>query len=125
MRITHEYSSDVHESGPTREHSQGLQKNPLMSRIEHRAGLQITVGHRTMADEIATLVTRFVWPNFYCNILLYHLQIKFDFLIRYSFECTFAFMSGKIFLFSDQNGALVGHMSFQDKKLFAALQGIV
>ena len=39
------------------------------------AGLQITVGHRTMADqnlpmsdEIATLVGHFVWPIFCCNI---------------------------------------------------------
>ena len=30
-------------------------------------------------------------------------------------------MSDPIFVLSDQNGDLVGHMSFQEKKLFAAL----
>ena len=92
-------------------------------------GLQITVGLRTMtdqnllmSDEIATLVGYFDRPMFCCNIWLYHLQIKFDFLICYSFECTSVFMSDQIFLLSDQNGALVGQMSFQGKKnIFAAL----
>ena len=65
-----------------------------------------------MSDEIATLVGHFVQPIFCCNIWLYHLQIKFDFLIRYSFECTFVLMFDQIFLLFDQNGALVGHMSF-------------
>ena len=80
-------------------------------------GLQITVGHRTLANqnlpmsnEIATLVGHFVRPIFCCNIWLYHLQIKFAFLIRYSFECTSVFMSNQIFLLSNQNGALVGHI---------------
>ena len=58
------------------------------------------------------------------NFLLQHLTIsftkKFDFLIRYSFECTFVFMSNQIFLLSDQNGALVGHMSFQGKKIICS-----
>ena len=54
----------------------------------------------------------FVRPIFCCTIWLYHLQIKFDFLIRYSFECTF--------LLSDQNSALVGHMSFQGKKVICS-----
>ena len=87
------------------------------------SGLQITVSHRTMAnqnlwksDGIATLVGHSVPPIFCCNIWLYHLQITFDFLIRYSFESTFVFMSNQIFLLSDQNGALVGHMSFQGKQ---------
>ena len=91
------------------------------------SGLQITVGHRTMADQnlpvsnkIATLVGHFVRPSFCCNIWLYQLQIKFYFLICYSFECTFVFMSNQIFLSSDQNGALVGHMSFQGKKVICS-----
>ena len=37
----------------------------------------------------------------------------------YSFKCTSVFMSNQIFLLSDQNGALVGHMSFQGKKKFS------
>ena len=69
-----------------------------------------------VSDEIATLVGHFLRPIFCCNIWLYQLQIKFYFLICYSFECTFLFMSNQIFLLSDQNGALVGHMSFQGKK---------
>ena len=92
-----------------------------------KSGLQITVGHRTMADqnlpmsdEIVTLVGHFVRPIFCCKIWLYHFQIKFDFLIRYSFECTSVFMSDQIFLLSDQNGALVGHMSFQGKKIICS-----
>ena len=92
-------------------------------------GLQITVGHRTMANqnlpmsnEIATLVGHFVWPIFCCNIWLYPLQIKFDFLIRYSFQCIFVFMSDQIFLLSNKNGALVGHMSFQGKKIICSLE---
>ena len=91
--------------------------------IEWLSGLQITVSHRTMAnqnlwksDGIATLVGHSVPPIFCCNIWIYHLQITFDFLIRYSFESTFVFMSNQIFLLSDQNGALVGHMSFQGKQ---------
>ena len=47
-------------------------------------------------------------------------QIKFDFLIRLSFECTFVFMSDQVFLLSDQNGAPVGHMSFQVKKIICS-----
>ena len=31
-------------------------------------------------------------------------------------------MSDFIFVLSDQNGDLVGHMSFQEKKIFAALE---
>ena len=58
------------------------------------------------------------------NFLLQHLTIsftnKFDFLIRYSSKCTFVFMSVQIFLLSDQNGALVRHMSFQGKKIICS-----
>ena len=61
------------------------------------------------SDKIATLVGHFVRPIFCCNVWLYHLQIKFDFLIHNSFECTFVFVSDQIFLLSDQNGAPVGH----------------
>ena len=61
------------------------------------------------------------WTFCPANFLLQHLSIsftkKFDFLICYSFECTFVFMSDQIFLLSDQNGTLVGHMSFQGKKI--------
>ena len=79
-----------------------------------------------MSDEITTLVGHFVRQIFCCNISLYDLQIKFDFLIRYSFEYTSMFMSDQTFLLSDQNGALVGHISFQGrKKLFAALYTIL
>ena len=91
------------------------------------SGLQIAVGHQTMADqnlpmsdEIAILVGHFVRPIFCCNIWLYPLQIKFDFLIPYAFACTFVFMSDQIFLLSEQNGALVGHMSFQGKKMICS-----
>ena len=92
-----------------------------------KPGLQITVGHRTMVDqnlpmydEIETLVGHFVQAIFCCSIWLYHLQIKFDFLIDYSFECTFVFTSDQTFLLSDQNGTLVGHMSFQGKKIICS-----
>lgn len=61
---------------------------PSLVTLLKSPGLQITVGHRTMAgqnlpmsDEIATLVGHFVRPIFCCNIRLYHLQIKLDFLI--------------------------------------------
>ena len=73
-----------------------------------------------MSDEIATLIEHFVWPIFCCNIWLYHLQIKFDFLLHYSFECTSVFMSDQVSLLSDQNGALVGHMFFQGKKIICS-----
>ena len=91
------------------------------------SGLQITVGHRTMADqylstadEISTLVGHFDRPIFCGNIWVYHLQIKFDFLVRSSFKWSSVFMSDQIFLLSDQNGALVGHMSFQGKKFICS-----
>ena len=91
------------------------------------SGLQITVGYRTMADqnlpmseEIATLVWHLVQLIFCCNIWLYQLQRKFDFLVRYSFEYTFVFMFDQIFLLSNQNGALVRHMSFQGKKIICS-----
>ena len=66
-----------------------------------------------MSDKIATLVGHFVWPIFCCNIWPYHVQIKFGFFTRYSFECTFVFMS-------NQNGALVGHTSFQGKNIICS-----
>ena len=49
-----------------------------------------------------------------------HLTISFTVLIRYSFKCTFVFMSDQIFLLSEQNVALVGHMSFQGKKIICS-----
>ena len=82
-------------------------------------GLQITVSHRTtadqnlsMSDQLATMVRHFVWPIVCCNIWLNHLL--------YSFQCSFVFMSDQIFLLSDQNGALVRHMSFQGKKIICS-----
>ena len=54
------------------------------------------------------------------NIWLYPLQIKFYFLIRYSFESIFLYMSYQIFLLSYQSGALVGHISFQGKKIICS-----
>ena len=89
------------------------------------SGLQITVGHRTMADQnwpmsnkITTLVGYFVRPIFCCNIWLYHLQFFYATVLNVPL-C----LSHQIFLLSDQNVALVWHMSFFEvKKLFAALQ---
>ena len=100
-----------------------------------------------MSDEIATLVGHFVRPIICCNIWLYHLQIKFDFLIPYYFECTncVAIITGlnigtdtvgkaikdsglvtvmtksdQICLLSDQNGVLVRHMFLQGKKIICS-----
>ena len=70
----------------------------------------------SMSDKIATLVGHFVRPIICCNIWLCHLLIKFNFLICYSFECTFLCMSDQIFLLFDQNDTLVRHVSFQGKK---------
>ena len=73
----------------------------MMMMMMTTAGLQITVGHWTMADqnlpmsnEMATLVGHFVATFDYIIM-----QIKFDFLLRYSFECTSVFMSDQIFLY--------------------------
>ena len=93
------------------------------STLSVKAGLQITVGHRTISDQNLPM------SDYNCNLgrtfcpanfLLHHLTISFTDIIwlsfSLSFECTFVFMSDQIFLSSDQNGALVGHMSFQGKK---------
>ena len=71
-----------------------------------------------MSDEITTLCGHFVWPIFVA--FDYIIDYIIDFLIRYSFECTFVFMSDQIFILSDQNGALFGHMSFQGKKIICS-----
>ena len=55
------------------------------------------------------------------NFLSQHLTISFTnniwLSVCHSFKCTLVFMSDQIFLLSDQNGALVGHTSFQGKKI--------
>ena len=75
-----------------------------------------------MSDGISTLVGHFVPPIFCCNIWLNHLQ-NYNLTFLYAtLSNVIVCSSDQIFLLSDQNGALVGHMSFQGKKFFAALQ---
>ena len=103
--------------------------------------LQITVGHRTMADqnlpmsdEIPTLVGHNGWTIFVClptqMLTRYNgfcFKRKLQFTLQWqrvrlagSLIKQYCMMADLIFVLSDQNGDSVGHMSFQENKIICS-----
>ena len=103
--------------------------------------MQITVGHRTMAnqnlpmsDEIPTVVGHNIRTIFFafqrkCVRVIMHfvLKCKLWFTLHWqrvrlagSLIKQYCMMADLIFVLSDQNGDLVGHMSFQENKIICS-----
>ena len=91
----------------------------------------------SMSDEIPTVVghnVRTIYFAFQCKRLCYNAfcskrklvysALRTRYIKRFVIERYCNMMSDLVFVLSNQNGDLVGQMSFQEKKLFAALRHV-